>query len=87
MKIATISSKNQITLPVSIMKALGLTAKSKVYIRVKDDKVVIEPVSKSVVEELGGSLTHLVSKDKLGKSLSEIDEVTRTEVAKHLATK
>lgn len=87
MKIVTISSKNQITLPVSVMAALGLTAKSKVFIRAKDDKVVIEPVKKSVVEKVGGSLTHLVPKDKLGVSLKEIDEVTRNAVARHLATK
>lgn len=87
MKLATISSKNQITLPVNIMNTVGLTAKSRVFIRVKGDQVVIEPQRQSVVESVGGSLNQYVTPDRLGKTTKEIEEIAFTRAAEEMARK
>ena len=49
---AQVSDKGQITLPVSIRKALGLKPRAKVDIEVKDDVIILRPL-KSVRESYG----------------------------------
>lgn len=87
MKIVTISSKGQITIPKEYLSALGLKAKSKAFIEKDSEKVTLKPIKGSVVEETAGSLTRYVHPSKLGKSIKEIDKETKRLYAKHLAKK
>jgi len=87
MKLVTISSKNQITIPAEYLRSLGLSSSSKVLVEKKNKKILLTPVKKSIVDEVAGSLTHLIPKGKLGKTLKGIDEGTRNAVVKHLAKK
>lgn len=87
MKIITISSKGQITLPRSLMRELGLKPKSKVYIRKEENEVVVEPVSDSIIDELAGSLNKYIDPKKLGKPFSEIMEETKKKTALEIVRK
>ena len=86
MKIATISSKGQITLPRSLLRELDIKPKQKVFVQGTNGSLVIKPMKKSIAEELAGSLTKYVHTSKLGKSWEEIIEETKKKVAKKLAT-
>ncbi len=87
MKLVTLSSKNQITLPKSLLQQLGVKSKSKLLIEAKEDSLVVKPVRQSIVDATAGSLNKYISPDKLGKSLEEIMEETRKLVVKDLAAK
>ncbi len=87
MKLVTLSSKNQITLPKSLLQQLGVTSKSKLLIEAKGDSLVVKPVRQSIVDATAGSLTKYISPDKFGKSLEEIMEETRKLVVKDLVKK
>lgn len=50
----TISSKNQITLPKVILEELGLKAGSKLMIKPKDHRIILEPRTKSLTQALKG---------------------------------
>ena len=50
----TISSKNQITLPKSILSELGLKAGSKLMIKPKDHQIILEPRMKSMTQYYKG---------------------------------
>ena len=66
MKIATISSKNQITLPVSMLRSLSLKPKARVLIDMlqTDDEsgIRIRQAPKSLTEELAGFGTETFKK-------------------------
>lgn len=85
MNIVKISSKNQITLPVKLLKDLGVGTNDKLLLEKKDNVLVVKPVSGSVVDELAGSLTKYIKPEKLGKSFSEIRKETQKIVARKLA--
>ncbi len=85
MKIATISSKGQITLPRSLMRELDVKPKQKVFIQRTKDAIVVKPMSQSVVDELAGSLTKYVDPSKLGKSWKAVMEETKKKTADRLA--
>ena len=87
MQIATISSKNQITLPVSILRSLGLSPSRKVLVKKEDESIVITPVKKDMIEELSGSLNKYISKDKLGKSVKEVEDIAKERAAFEIAKK
>lgn len=74
MHLAKISSQNQITIPVGIMRQLGLKQADRVVVTVEQDKIVLVPQEESVVEELAGSLDEYVAEDKKGKSWEKIKE-------------
>lgn len=81
MNIVTLSSQNQITLPVS----LGLVPRGRFFVGKQGSKIVLEPIQGSVTDQLAGSLTKYISKDKLGKSWKQIMAETQKIRAKHLA--
>jgi AbrB family looped-hinge helix DNA binding protein len=87
MKIATISSKNQITLPASLLASLGIGPKTKVLISKKSDEITIKPIATSLTDELGGSLSKYANPSKLGVPFEEVRQRTQELVAKELATK
>ncbi|MBU0569980.1 AbrB/MazE/SpoVT family DNA-binding domain-containing protein [Patescibacteria group bacterium] len=83
MKIVTISSKNQITIPKDMLLALDLKAKSKAIVEKKDGVLTFTPIKGSVVEETAGSLRKYVHPSKLGKSVAEIEDAVGKIIAKH----
>ena len=87
MKIVTISSKRQVTIPKSFLEVLGLESYGKAILEKEKDKVVIKAMKKSVVDQVGGSLRKYVPKSKLGIPFSKVRQKTQKEVAKYLATK
>ena len=82
MNIVTLSSQNQITLPMS----LGLIPRGKFFVGKQGSKIVLEPIQGSITDKLAGSLTKYISKDKLGKSWKVIMTETQKIRAKHIAS-
>jgi bifunctional DNA-binding transcriptional regulator/antitoxin component of YhaV-PrlF toxin-antitoxin module len=82
--LVTLSSKNQFTLPVGFVRHLGLKKGSKLWTRLENKSIVIEPVEDSW-DSLQGSLkdTELTK----GKSVLEIIELARKLEGKRLAQK
>lgn len=66
---ATITSKMQLTLPVSIARKIGIKSGQKVTVSEKDGDIIITPAER-LVKELAGSLKYLKKKDN--KTLDEI---------------
>lgn len=60
MNIVTLSSQNQITLPVG----LGLIPRERFLVDKQGGKIVLEPINGSLVDELVGSLEEFIPKDK-----------------------
>lgn len=84
MKLSTLSSKGQITIPAHLLSHLGLQPGSKLLIDRMDDILIIKPVNTSVTHELAGSLNRYVDSSKLGISLTQIMAQTKQAVAKKL---
>lgn len=80
--LATITSKNQLTIPKEIIDALGLAELRKVLVSVRDKSLVIQPVP-SRVDELAGVLSYLSS----GKTadLKKVRKRTQQKVAAQIA--
>ena len=84
MKIATISSKGQITIPRDMQKSLNVTYGSKVMVYSDKDTLVIKPMRKSITEQTAGSLAHLVPLEKRGIPWSTVIKETQRLAAKEL---
>jgi len=84
MKITTISSKNQITIPKEMLLLLGLKHKDKLLIDRKGEELVLKPIKSSLVKQTAGSLDQFVSYPKLKKSFKEIMRITKKKTAKKL---
>ncbi|OGG17943.1 hypothetical protein A3D78_07365 [Candidatus Gottesmanbacteria bacterium RIFCSPHIGHO2_02_FULL_39_14] len=76
MQIATITSKNQLTLPVEIVRKIGLKTGQKVIVSEEEGKVIITP-AEVLVEELAGSVK--MPRKWKGKNMEEIIENSRQE--------
>ena len=79
MKIATITSKRQLTIPVSFFKHLALKAGQKVIVSQEDNFIKIEPAL-SIVERLAGSVKRPTRFKKM--SLSKIINKAKKEYFK-----
>ncbi len=66
--IITLSSKGQVTLPVDIVRSLGLKAGDKLIAELIDDRIVLLPQPDSWTDYFGGSL-----KGVYGSTVEEID--------------
>lgn len=53
--VTTLSSKHQITLPVAVVRTLGLTPGDKLSVRIEDGHVVLRPQPRDWVAYLAGS--------------------------------
>lgn len=84
MQIVTISSKNQITLPVALLRSFGLTQFQKLLIDKDEEQIVLRPLKKSIVAETAGSLTPHVASTKLGRGWKEVLRETKKIVSKRL---
>lgn len=87
MKLVTLSSKNQITIPKETVDQLQLLVTRKLILEYKNETIVLKPLKRSIVEQTAGSLSRYVSKKKLGKSFKSIMEETKRKAAKELAQK
>ncbi len=67
----TITSKNQLTLPIKFIKKLNLRVGHKVVISEEDGKLTLTP-ARVIVEQLAGSVK--VPENLKGKDLSKIIE-------------
>jgi len=82
MQTATITSKYQFTVPMAIVRRLGLKTGQKVVVSEEKGRVVLTP-SRKLVEELAGSLK--MPKKWKNKNLDEIIESSKTEYFKKKA--
>ncbi len=87
MKIATISSKGQITIPKAIQKSLKVAEGSKVMLYTEKDTLKIKPLRKSITEQTAGSLRKYIDPKKLGIPFAKVREETQRIVAEELAKK
>lgn len=80
--LATITTKNQLTIPKEITEALNLDEIRKVLVSIKGKTMVIKPLS-SKVEKLAGSLAYLSS----GRSVDfkKIRAITQEKIAQEVA--
>ena len=85
MQLVTISSQRQITIPVNMLEELGLEKKDKLFLTIEEKKLIALPRKGSVVDRLGGSLSHLVPKSKLKvpteKAIEKAMEIMAKEIA------
>lgn len=84
MKLSTLSSKNQITIPAHLLTHLSIKPGSKLLIDSLDDILIIKPLKTSIVEGLAGSLTKHVDPSKLGVSFDQIMAETKKVISKKL---
>jgi antitoxin ChpS len=73
---AKLSSKNQITLPVAMVRALGLKPGRNLMLDLRDDRIILRPEPEDWVEYLRGSM-----KGVYGNTLEEMDAYVRRERA------
>jgi AbrB family looped-hinge helix DNA binding protein len=73
---AKLSSKHQITLPVDVVRQLGLEPGDRLAVGVEEDRIVLRPRPRDWVEYYRGRLRGVY-----GSSVEEIDEYIRKERA------
>jgi antitoxin ChpS len=71
---AKLSSKHQITLPVAMVRRLGLEAGRRLILRLEGDQILLRPEPEDWVEYYRGRLRGVY-----GSSVEEIDEYVRKE--------
>lgn len=85
MKIVTLSSKRQITIPKHILGDRVLRPGDRLIIQKEQDGLSMKPLGTSVVRETAGSLGKYISSAKRGVSLSAILRETKKKTSKKLA--
>ena len=60
----TLSSKHQITLPVAVVRELGLAPGDKLTVRLEDGGIVLKPRPRSWVDYISGSMPGYYGKTK-----------------------
>ena len=73
---AKLSSKHQITLPVAMVRRLGLEPGDRLAVKVEEDRIILRPQPKNWVEYYHGRL-----KGVYGSTIEEMDEYVRKERA------
>lgn len=86
-KIATISSKGQITIPRNFQLTMNVTYGQRVMIYPDKDTLIIKPLKGSIVQQTAGSLKRYVDQSKLGVPFPQVRKETQKIVARHLAKK
>jgi len=85
MKIVTLSSKNQITLPKELLFYLGLGARGRLIVENGDQKLILKPLKTTIVDQTANSLTRYINSSKLKKSFKKILKETKKKTAYRLA--
>ena len=83
MTLVTISSKNQITIPVEYLRALGLKPGKRFLVDKKNDELSLKPVRGSIVDELAGSLEKFIPEDRKAISVEDAIKLGKLAMAKH----
>lgn len=86
MQVATISSKRQITLPKDLLVSFGIKPGAHVILQSQKEGVLVQPLRKSIVEEVAGSLASYIPSSKRNLPFSKIMEETRKKTAKKLVS-
>ena len=73
---AKLSSKHQITLPVAMVRRLGLQPGRRLMLRLEGDRILLRPEPEDWVEYFHGSM-----KGVYGSTIEEMDEYVRKERA------
>ena len=85
MQLVTISSKRQITIPKRYLEELDFSGKA--MLDSKNGELTIKPVKSSVIDQLAGSLNHLIDPVKLGVPFKVAKKKAMEEMVKELANK
>lgn len=85
MIIATLSSKNQITIPKVMLQLLGVESGDKFLVETESEAIKLKPAGKSIVDSLIGSIK--IPKSKRGIPFEKVLEETKKIVAKELASR
>lgn len=87
MNLATLSIKNQITIPRDLLAALNFKPQERVLLELEkeDGALVIKPLKGSIVQSVAGSLADKISSSKKGLPFSQILAQTKKTVAQKLA--
>lgn len=85
MKVVTVSSKRQVTIPKRLLNILNVEPGSKLVLKVQKDLLIAQPLGTSVVEQTAGSLTASVSRSRFGVPFPQALKKTKQIVAKDLA--
>jgi AbrB family looped-hinge helix DNA binding protein len=81
MNVVTVSSRNQIAIPAYLLRELSFASGSKLIIQRMGDKISLEPLRKSVVDSVSGSLRKHISKDKLNTPWKKVISQARKAMA------
>jgi len=69
-----VSSKNQVTLPIEICRKLNVKKGSRLFIEIKNDKIIITPEPDNYVEHY-----YSMAKGTYGQTVEEIDRYVQEE--------
>lgn len=68
----SITSQGQISIPIDIRRVLGLEKFKKAFVKVEDNRIIVEPIPDLL--ELGGSLKEYAIKGKRINEIIELEE-------------
>ena len=85
MRIASISSRRQISLSKDELEALGIPIYGKLLKKVESGRLILTPIKTSVVAETAGFLKNHIPLSKRGISFKKIRRKTQEIVAAELA--
>jgi hypothetical protein len=76
-KYTTISSKRQLTLSKDDLKHLGINVLQKVTVEYAKGSLVIRPVLRTIVDEVGGAFRNDIPESQYARPLEKILQETR----------
>jgi bifunctional DNA-binding transcriptional regulator/antitoxin component of YhaV-PrlF toxin-antitoxin module len=85
MKIVTLSSKQQITLPQETLSLLAFGPGEKFLLEADQKRIILSPMRKSVVGRVAGSLLKYVSSEKRGIPFELLMKETKKVAAQKIA--
>lgn len=87
MNLVKVSSKNQITLPVAVLKNLKISSGSRLSLEEKEGILILSPQRISFARQSAGSLKKYISEGKTGVPFDEVQKETYKLVSARLAKK
>lgn len=87
MQLVTISSKRQVTLPKRYLDELGFVFNGKALLEKEGNKLTLKPVNESIIDQLAGSLNHLIDPSKLKVPFNVVRKKAMEEMGRNLTKK
>lgn len=81
MNVVTLSSRNQIAIPVAMLREFNFEPQTKLIIEKVGNKITLEPIKKSVVDSVSGSLLQHIPKNKLNVPWKKVISEARKAMA------